>query len=480
MSVLTFYVDTNLFLQCIALNELPWKDISQNHDIQLVIARTVRNEIDRLKQDGNSRRADRARKTNSIFKKILQAGDNGFSIKSESPSVQIILGPNFNKDSLLHVHEDLDLTQNDNVLIAEALAYSKKYPTTNVYLLTHDVNPLYTAKQVGLQSQIIPDSWLLPPEQDNRDKRIAALEAQINKLEKQLPLIEVFWDAENCLNAERFSFEIPYFPPLQPENIEILLESIKSANPIETNLFSVADSMSRINNIVYPFIIQPTNKEISRYQDVDYPNWLNKIKEFFFVIHKRLNAYYMRINLVAKLSNIGTVPANHVIFTVSVQNGLLIAPPSTNKEIMKNNEISFSLPSAPSPPKARLSEKEMFQRLLKPPNINIDSLNRLDFKTFDDRDRYLFYWKPERPTKAVDNWEFECEEFRHKIESEKFSIGLILSDNMIIKNASIKCQLTASNMPVPFTYIMPIEFSYIEKDTMEIAKKACKKICAKN
>jgi len=62
------FLDTNIFIQCREIEQLPWGELFEKEKhIILVIPRTVLEEIDRFKQEGNSRRAKRARKANSFI-----------------------------------------------------------------------------------------------------------------------------------------------------------------------------------------------------------------------------------------------------------------------------------------------------------------------------------------------------------------------------------------------------------------------------
>jgi hypothetical protein len=68
LSMKVLFLDSNLFLQCRELHELPWNEIAPDEkEILLAISRPVQREIDKLKHDGNDRRAKRARKANSLW-----------------------------------------------------------------------------------------------------------------------------------------------------------------------------------------------------------------------------------------------------------------------------------------------------------------------------------------------------------------------------------------------------------------------------
>src|SRR5260221_7173731 len=74
------FPDTNIFLQCKALNELQWSDAIDADEIELLIGAPVQDEIDRLKNDGNQRRARRARDTNRLFRDVLASTDESLLV----------------------------------------------------------------------------------------------------------------------------------------------------------------------------------------------------------------------------------------------------------------------------------------------------------------------------------------------------------------------------------------------------------------
>jgi rRNA-processing protein FCF1 len=74
--MLFLFLDTNVFIQCLSLEELPWNDLfPEKSEIQLVVPRVVIAELDRLKNDVSARRSKRARYAASKFREMLQTQD---------------------------------------------------------------------------------------------------------------------------------------------------------------------------------------------------------------------------------------------------------------------------------------------------------------------------------------------------------------------------------------------------------------------
>src|SRR5262245_50186838 len=88
-----FFPDSNLFLQCLPLPDLDWKQVSGGEEVLIQIPRTVQREIDKLKQAGNARQNRRARKATSFFRDIILAQTRSVVIRESDPKVTISLAP---------------------------------------------------------------------------------------------------------------------------------------------------------------------------------------------------------------------------------------------------------------------------------------------------------------------------------------------------------------------------------------------------
>jgi hypothetical protein len=79
---MTYFTDSNFFLQCKKYDQLHWSDITGDKNITIIVTRPVQIEIDKLKNDGNSRRAKRAREITSLFRAMLGSNDNAIHIET--------------------------------------------------------------------------------------------------------------------------------------------------------------------------------------------------------------------------------------------------------------------------------------------------------------------------------------------------------------------------------------------------------------
>lgn len=183
------FLDTNIFIQCRELKDLPWEEISGGEDLLLLVPRAVQKEIERQKSEGSTRRGKRARKATSFFRDIILTDETKLILRDSNPCVGISLPEPVSTN--YPSPERLDLSLADDQIVCEMLAYQATHPNTTVILLTHDTNLMLTCKRCKLDFQVVPDTWFLQPEPDANDKRIKSLEQKIKGLEQSGPVVEL-------------------------------------------------------------------------------------------------------------------------------------------------------------------------------------------------------------------------------------------------------------------------------------------------
>ena len=87
--------------------------------------------------------------------------------------------------------ETLNYDEPDDQLVGIVRSFISQNPGCDARVLTHDSGPLASAKMVGVPFAVIPDDWLLPPEQSESDKRIKSLEAEVARLRQAEPAFEI-------------------------------------------------------------------------------------------------------------------------------------------------------------------------------------------------------------------------------------------------------------------------------------------------
>lgn len=486
------FLDTNIFLQCRELKQLPWEEIAEGENLLLLIPRPVQEEIDKLKQDGNSRRAQRSRKASSFMRALVLSENSIALIRDADPKIEVTFTPLLDpKRRLVPI---LDLTKTDDRIIEEVIAYSEEHPDVDVALLTHDTNPLLTAKRCGLKYIVIPDNWLLAPEPDPRDKKVTELERKIQQLEKSVPMINVSAHDENGNVISLLTSSLSRYRAITDEELEQVMAQVKAKYPIISafdesreydkqigkNSFDVALRSVGIERVYVP----PRKEEIQEYKEVLYPKWLKGVETFIQSLPSIFEARTRHFEVDIVITNTGSRPAENVLVKIAAQGGLLLSSIPDNEQTPE----SLYFPSPPSAPKGKWVQRNIgFGAMLDNLNtiyglsnglptrsINRDFLNTLP-RSFvpEPKDRHAFYWKPRRPSDDTTFWTFECAEFRHQIEPEVFHLRITIPETTITSGA-LSCHLTASNLPTPASFTLPIKIEYVEKDVLEWVSKHVK------
>ncbi len=470
----TFFVDTNLFLQCLAFEQIPWADISGGNDILLLIGREVQEEIDRLKSDGNSRRSNRARKANSFIREILLC-EGHKTIRGSNPKVEIGFSPD------CRIHEDivpgLDLSRPDNRIVAEAILFSKG--NENTYFLSHDTNPLLTAKRMGLKWIAIPETWLLPPEPDSRDKKISDLEKQIKTYAQNFPSIQV--TSKLTIGNQNGRILIRKFEPLSEADKEFFVQRISNFFPPKkeypTPKKSPGESTfgSRVQAAVMgiPKYIPPSDSEIDKYLRELYPKWKHELSEYFSNIHYRFENYQRFVEVSFYLDNDGIVPAEDFEIRFNVMNGAEFTPVLGRDVSHRETESNPIPPPPPKYPSGKWTYEGGFGNQMMEASKVLQALNTGFGPSFDshllsgpkkERDRTKFYWKS--PIASYnDEVELECKEYRHKTGVEPFNLEIFLPYNFDSKELCVTMYASARNMPDPIKSVFKVDVVTSMADT---------------
>lgn len=476
-----FFVDTNFFLQCKNYNELNWDEITNDKIITIIICRPVQEEIDRLKQDGNSRRAKRARKTNSMFRDMLNSPD--LSIRKTKGKINFVINysPNYKKEILGKQNNILDIERPDDEIIACALKFMEEKALKDVHLLTHDTNPILTAKNCGLPVSMIPDSWLLPTEMDNKDKKIKELENELKiQLDKTPKLNATFYTCEGNAKANECSFEIKNFKPIKKEEIDNMIQLIKQKYPMKTDFSEELEERKQKEDFSSKFefllgylkeYIPPTEEAIKKYKNELYPNWLVNIREWIEKYQDTKNYIERHMLFSYILNNVGNVPVENLILNFKVIKGAKLEPPDCYKK------LSASLPELPDLPKP---PKGIWKDISNPLLSVITSIQRnwsdMNSKTtlkdfyipnFKEHDRYAFYWSDKPPNEQMDELEFRCDEFRHKLKPEKFTYCFVLPLEKNPSEIVFQVVVSGSNIIEPIKNVFKIRIKYTEIDLFE-------------
>jgi rRNA-processing protein FCF1 len=413
------FVDSNLFLQCRPLQDLDWDRLVGREEVTILVPSAVLAELDKHKSDGNSRRAQRARRALKFLDSLLESPDDTVIVRTTPTKVIAQFAPEVSGDPS---------TSNDDSILFEVAELTRTHGNQTVGLVTHDTNLKVKAKRKSLRFFPLPDEWLLAPEPDERDKRVRQLEEEVALLKRQTPIIEITLDGN-----QEIELIVPSYEPLTPGTVEAM--TAKFPMKKDFSLTSTERLLS-VGGIGMFGLRPPADWEIAKYQNEKYPNWERSLRGHLEQIHSYLRIRDATANIRLLIANNGTVSGEHVHIALRVSEGFLNVDPEHHNKLM---EKLLTRPGAPSPPQPH-------QTILDSSG-NLHSLNgftqpyQLQRPIRPNRDE--FYLKA---GKDIDTeWVWECENMRHGVPPQEFSfrVGMNaqsqLSGGQMVRWSS-KCQ----------------------------------------
>jgi hypothetical protein len=453
----------NLFLQCRKITDLSWTDLGEAGPITLYLGTTLQREIDQLKGDGNQRRAKRAREANTLFRTLLRAAHPSMVLREASPRVTLAFLPHL--DPNRPKPPQLDLSAPDDRHIEEALAFRAAYPAVRTAILTHDTGPMLTARHVGLEYFEVPDSWLLEPEKDDRQKQLDELTRQVKILQKQYPQLSLKTFDKSGSSIETLSFSIVEYDPPSDAAIQSLIAELRSHHPRQEDFKEppVEERWSLFALSGYPRKYQPPSQDkIERYQQ-DYEGWLAKTEEFLKALPDKLTRRTHLADIAFRLENIGTESAKSVLIDFAATPGFLLRSPPKPAEA---EQPDFQLPKRPDPPQGQYidvlaSFAEGFGHL---PSIWAQEATgaAIDISSFlqhEALDPSAFRFR-DKPRGFVSDVGLACMHFRHRLEPVNLPFEIRWEVETRSKSGAIRCRISAENLPEPIEHVLPIRVTF--------------------
>lgn len=421
-SIQRYALDTNFFLQVKAAETLPWGELTKATRVELYLLDEVMGELDRHKSNGNSRAARRAR---GIFGKLdpLIDGDIDELVVKEGV-LQVIwrLAPFFDPNRVKPA--GLDLSTADGRIVEQAFALQQFHGS--VVFLTHDRLPRRIAKSIGLPCEKIPESWLLEPEKDERDKEISKLKDDLKVLNSRFPQVEVqlFRDdkAIDCIEGLLCRYHA-----LSEVFLDDATDAIENRFPEES--FGIPGQVTVTRH-----------SDLLAYQQAR-QEWRDGVREKIAKLPARLNFDQGLLELKLTVSNTGGAPADGLTLEVRLEGAMMLVD-HKKKEKWLSSEVRFA---PPAPPKLeRYSGSEWYMRQSLP---DLNGLHRHFQTPPSPRDPQRFYWDYDEDAILCKSVKGSCGDFRHQMREVEFPIILCLPQGEIEPKGCLHIRWSARNMP---------------------------------
>lgn len=353
-------VDTNLFLECKALIDIPWHALGFAI-VELIVSRPVQQELDALRKNERGRTFKKALAANKLIRKLVTSGQTTWVIREAEPRVTLSIMPASRIQPDLNVA--LDPTVNDDAIILRMLQYKLENGAADVRLVTHDTGPMATAMSLGIPFIPIPDSWLISAQDDEATNETKKLKAELQRLRSQEPLFAIKVRDQDENEISRLTAEVGTYDPLTTLEVQSLMDEIELQFPLATEFGTEATTPKPQQfpafvgywGVTVKEFKPASDSDIRIYQEELYPEWISACREQLKNLHSRLdtNVEWPKIDFV--ISNKGTRPATRSLVKFVAEGNIEIFPrkePSNKDDVKPAHGIaSVTLTNPPSPPR---------------------------------------------------------------------------------------------------------------------------------
>ena len=472
--ILYLFPDTNLFIQCRPLHELPWSELGDFEEIHLVVSRTVQREIDDQKSRGNGRVAQRARSTYPLFRKIV-TGNLEYEVVSDNPLVKVFIqSPSLPDEEL---SKTLDYSKPDEQIVGCCSRYKRENPALDVHLLTHDTGPMMSAKTIKLPFIPIPDKWLIPPEHNESERKIARLESELTQLKRTEPQFRIWCIDENENEVSQLDLAYQIYEPLTEVEVSSLVDSLKRRFPSATefNRREPKPTTFATGLLGPPRYVPAPDEAIAKYRDEEYPDWLDECENFLFNLHEALQERARLPHFRFLAANEGNRPANNALVVIRSKGLFKIRPP---EHIDEEKEAELHLPLPPIVPRGQWKRPSHAFEVLAQGFMtkDIDTMFKLPlpvarYSPLDvRRDPNDFFYKHGRADTPVESFMLECEQWRHGISEEYFDGTIFVESDASDAKGVIECEIHAENLSKPVKEVVTVTIAIEKPSTLSFAQ----------
>ena len=496
-STVSFFVDTNLFLQCRPLDQLDWTSWGAVDVVRLIVSSPVLREIDYRKNKGNDRIGTRARRTSAMFRGMLNDGQK--VVREASPRVILSVEPHH--PYCQNLEDRLNYNERDDQLVGTLHYFARRHEGADVRLLTHDTTPLFTARSLGLNVDIIPENWLLTPEATENEKELRSLKSELIRLKKTEPSFSIRCVDQSSTELECYHFHFTWFKPLTDDQIGKLMHRLKYYFPLEADFGSrepaertpkrrtALDILGNTKEVFVP----ATAEQIEKYTKEAYPEWLDQCERILQNHHRALQCQAPLPMFSFLAENTGTRPAADALVTVEAHGHFQIQPPSSDNDIAQSSEDDDStilkVTQFPRPPAAPIGRwQRTMGNFLTSINrfshmgmgqVSLDrhgtTLPALDFRP-PSHDPNAFYFKPHRPSSPQTSFSLSCDQWRHDDGEEPFDGEVHFSADQDKAEGALLFRIQASNLSKSSSKRIPVRIKVAHISAFESARAMVDKL----
>lgn len=428
--MLHIFMDTMVYLHYKPVSEMNFKELFGVEEVTLQVPRVTIRELDGHKDSHSSNRVrDRSR---GILQDIEKAIAGGGHIKPGMFLKHCLINPS----KTIETH-GLEAAWNDDRLVATVLDFSVTVPGERVILITQDTGAKITCAHLGVEYSELPEKYKLPPEQDEHERELKKLRAQIQRLQTALPRIKFGFGPEQ---EEVFRVNIT---ASGTEDIESEISRKISDLEIDVPELIKSSSSATVMNLL-PFTqlgaLMPSDEEYNRYNS-ERIKYFGKYERYMRDSFSRSRRLSLSFQFDLSISNVGTCPAEDVGVWLHFPDGFILCNVDDLEE-----EVGEELIEPVRPPEPR-SVVELFRSnaFLGASGSHLFSNYPATFNDISIRSRAT--------VKRTNSYEVERDfiKVKHGV-SESFSTLVVLFESFEqVKSFSAEYRITVGNLPEAVT-----------------------------
>lgn len=331
-------VDTNLLVEFVSLEKIPWLELVPTADwVRIVVPTKVGEEMDGHKSKGGRLRR-RAIDFGQLARRIEDSKDGVAVLQERDPRITVEFGPLFRKSDL--DSDQFELDDNDNRIVAEVLAISGKLPGAT--LLADDSKPLRLARRTGLPYMRPLSEWRRQEGPDERDTEIAELKrevgaqphlvlATVGTNEQERLIIEDGPESAQKVCLEAFARAVLESAPKTPHSVLIERHGLYSPKPFDLASAFSAPGIQRM--------------QLKQYDD-DYAGFVAVVRHTADFLPKVLAHLGFTHHLEIDAGNDGTKAAERVLVEADLAGPFKFLPID---EVSKQLSSILKAPDLPRP-----------------------------------------------------------------------------------------------------------------------------------
>lgn len=402
------YPDTNNFLHFRSFIEIDWTTLIGGGEYTLVISPTVVDELDKHKTNSNRKVAVKAKNAIEKLEKI-ETGEIQFNL------IFITSRPS---DAVYDQHK-LSRSHADDGLFASLIEHEVGIADKKV-LVTNDLGVKVRSKSLGIHSIKLPEEYKLAEELNEEEKKIKALEQELNELKNRLPKVSlVFNNSTNRLNHSlgKMQFAWPeYLERESRKNKRQYAKWDKQGNRLGNTAFTLGNMFNQISEED----IARYNKELDKYY-AEYEEYLEQ--EYFY------QSYLLRcVEVNLNLANDGTLPAEDTDVYLHFPDGFVLAEELDDE------------PKKPRPPR---HPRSIFDSP-SPPNLGF--LGRNIESVFTKHDPNAPYLSRLEKTNSYEV-EFKVPTVKHNMKMPLKKLYACFESMEAMKSFKVEYSLNVANLP---------------------------------